>query len=102
MPVPRKRATVLWDTSLEDVLEDDDEEMEEQHSMSREEAVQKHEDNEVRIGKEKYMVCTRATLRISGAWSLEGRYCSPSFPHLIPIFFFFLIALILPKSSVKN
>ncbi|KFR11546.1 Kinesin-like KIF20B [Opisthocomus hoazin] len=72
MPVPRKRATVLWDTSLEDVLEDDDEEMEEQHSMSREEAVQKHEDNEVRIGKEKYMVCTRATLRISGAWSLEG------------------------------
>ncbi|KAF1636482.1 Kinesin-like protein KIF20B, partial [Eudyptes filholi] len=66
MPIPRKRATILWDRSLEDVIEDDDDdEMEEQHNMSKEEAVQKHEENQVLIGKEEYMVCARATLRIS-------------------------------------
>ncbi|KAM9610513.1 kinesin-like protein KIF20B isoform 2-T3 [Morphnus guianensis] len=54
MPIPRKRATVLWDRSLEDVIEHDDDEMEEQHNMSREEAVQKHEENKVLIGKEDY------------------------------------------------
>uniref|UniRef100_A0A663EEH3 Kinesin family member 20B n=1 Tax=Aquila chrysaetos chrysaetos TaxID=223781 RepID=A0A663EEH3_AQUCH len=54
MPIPRKRATILWDRSLEDVIEDDDDEMEEQHNMSREEAVQKHEENKVLIGKEDY------------------------------------------------
>ncbi|KAM6306154.1 kinesin-like protein KIF20B [Aegotheles albertisi] len=53
MPLPRKRATILWDRSLEDVIEDEDE-MEEQHNMSTEEAVPKHED-EVLIGKEEYM-----------------------------------------------
>ncbi|XP_075573701.1 kinesin-like protein KIF20B [Pelecanus crispus] len=57
MPIPRKRATILWDRSLEDVIEDDDDdEMEEQHSMSREEAVQKQEENKVLIGKEEYMM----------------------------------------------
>uniref|UniRef100_A0A8C8AG78 Kinesin family member 20B n=1 Tax=Otus sunia TaxID=257818 RepID=A0A8C8AG78_9STRI len=55
MPISRKRVTVLWDRSLEDVIEDDNE-MEEQH-MSREEAVQKNEDNKVLIGKKEYMVC---------------------------------------------
>uniref|UniRef100_A0A8B9RWV4 Kinesin family member 20B n=1 Tax=Accipiter nisus TaxID=211598 RepID=A0A8B9RWV4_9AVES len=54
MPIPRKRATILWDRSLEDVIEDDDDEVEEQHNMSREEAVQKHEENKVLIGKEDY------------------------------------------------
>ncbi|NXT38043.1 KI20B protein, partial [Pelecanoides urinatrix] len=73
MPISRKRATILWDRSLEDVIEhDNDEEMEEQHNMSREETVQKNEENNVLIGKEEYMVCARATLRISIAWSLEA------------------------------
>ncbi|NXJ38805.1 KI20B protein, partial [Ciconia maguari] len=71
MPIPRKRATILWDRSLEDVIEDDDDEMEEQHNTSREEAVQKYEENKVLIGKEDYMVCPRVTLRISVAWILE-------------------------------
>ncbi|KGL96268.1 Kinesin-like KIF20B [Charadrius vociferus] len=62
MPIPRKRATILWDKSLEDVVEDDDE-MEEEHNMSREESVQKYEENKVLLGKEEYMVCARATLR---------------------------------------
>ncbi|NWW02387.1 KI20B protein, partial [Oreocharis arfaki] len=57
MPIPRKRATILWDRTLEDVFEDDGDEMEEQPSMSREEAVQENEGNEVVIAKEKYMVC---------------------------------------------
>ncbi|KAM4896758.1 kinesin-like protein KIF20B [Sylvia borin] len=57
MPIPRKRATILWDRTLEDVFEDDDDnEMEEKPSMSREEAVQKNEGNEVVIAKEKYMM----------------------------------------------
>ncbi|XP_066179959.1 kinesin-like protein KIF20B [Sylvia atricapilla] len=55
MPIPRKRATILWDRTLEDVFEDDNE-MEEKPSMSREEAVQKNEGNEVVIAKEKYMM----------------------------------------------
>ncbi|XP_061315169.1 kinesin-like protein KIF20B isoform X1 [Pezoporus flaviventris] len=50
MPIPRKRTTVLWDRSLEDVIEDD----EEQH-MSKEEAVQQHEANQVCMRKEDYM-----------------------------------------------
>ncbi|NXV61401.1 KI20B protein, partial [Molothrus ater] len=56
MPIPRKRATILWDRTLEDVFEDDDDEMEEQLSASREEAVQESEGNEVVIAKEKYMM----------------------------------------------
>ncbi|XP_040437228.1 kinesin-like protein KIF20B [Falco naumanni] len=52
--MPRKRATILWDRSLEDVIEDD--EMEEQHYTSGEAAVQKHEENKVLIGEEKYMM----------------------------------------------
>ncbi|NWR17681.1 KI20B protein, partial [Emberiza fucata] len=57
MPIPRKRTTVLWDRTLEDVFEDDDDdEMEEQPTMSREEAVQEHEGNETVITKEKYMM----------------------------------------------
>ncbi|XP_068254916.1 kinesin-like protein KIF20B [Nyctibius grandis] len=55
MPVPRKRPTILWDRSLEDVIEDDDEKMEEQHNMSREAAVHKHKENKVLIGEEEYM-----------------------------------------------
>ncbi|KAL9847461.1 kinesin-like protein KIF20B isoform 1-T2 [Geothlypis trichas] len=54
--VPRKRATILWDRTLEDVFEDDDDEMEEQPSVSREEAVQENPGNEVVIAKEKYMM----------------------------------------------
>ncbi|KAM6265528.1 kinesin-like protein KIF20B [Porphyrio hochstetteri] len=54
MPIPRKRTTMLWDRSLEDVIEDDDE-MEEQHNVSREAAVPIHEENNVLIGKEEYM-----------------------------------------------
>ncbi|NWW18592.1 KI20B protein, partial [Falcunculus frontatus] len=62
MPIPRKRATILWDRTLEDVFEDDDDgDMEEQPSMSRE-AVQENEGNEVVVAKEKYMVCARAML----------------------------------------
>ncbi|NXP29893.1 KI20B protein, partial [Scytalopus superciliaris] len=72
MPIPRKRATILWDRTLEDVLEDDDNEMEEQHSTSGEEAVQENEENKVVVGKEDYMVCARATLRISIVCSLEA------------------------------
>ncbi|KFQ77663.1 Kinesin-like KIF20B [Phaethon lepturus] len=56
MPIPRKRATILWDRSLEDVIEDEDDEMEEEHNMSREAAVQTHEENKVLIGKEEYMM----------------------------------------------
>ncbi|NXG23346.1 KI20B protein, partial [Grallaria varia] len=55
MPIPRKRATILWDRTLEDVLEDDDDEREEKHSMSGEEAVQENEENKVVVGKEEYM-----------------------------------------------
>ncbi|NWS20247.1 KI20B protein, partial [Pachyramphus minor] len=67
MPIPRRRATILWDRTLEDVVEDndDDEEMEEQHSTSGEEAVQEKEESKVVIGKQEYMVCARATLRLS-------------------------------------
>ncbi|XP_069720441.1 kinesin-like protein KIF20B [Phaenicophaeus curvirostris] len=53
MPALRKRATTLWDRTLEDVIEDADDVMEEQHDASGEEAVQKCE--EVVIGKEEYM-----------------------------------------------
>lgn len=74
MPIPRKRATILWDRTLEDVVEDDDVEMEEESSGSRESAVQESEENEVVITKEKYMVCARATFRISIAWSHEAMY----------------------------
>ncbi|NWT82751.1 KI20B protein, partial [Lanius ludovicianus] len=56
MPIPRKRGTILWDRTLEDVFEDDDGEVEEQPSMSREEAVQENEGNEVVLAKEKYMM----------------------------------------------
>lgn len=82
--VPRKRATILWDRTLEDVFEDDDDEMEEQPSVSREEAVQENPGNEVVIAKEKYMVCAGAALRI--AWSLEAMYSS-GFLHLTLFFF---------------
>lgn len=101
MPIPRKRATILWDRTLEDVFEDDDDEMEEEPSMSRE-AVQDNAGNEVVIAKEKYMVCARATLGISIAWNLEAMYSG--FLHLAPLFFFCFPPhpLILPKSSVWN
>ncbi|XP_063194536.1 kinesin-like protein KIF20B [Chroicocephalus ridibundus] len=55
MPIPNKRPTILWDSSLEDVIEDDAE-MEEQSNMSREESVQKYEENKVLVGKEEYMM----------------------------------------------
>lgn len=100
MPIPRRRATILWDRTLEDVLEDDDDdEMEEQPSMSREEAVHKNEENETVIAKEQYMVCARATLRISIAWSLEAMYSS-GFLHLTLFsFFFFGLPPSLPYST---
>ncbi|XP_030900519.2 kinesin-like protein KIF20B [Melopsittacus undulatus] len=50
MLIPRKRTTMLWDRSLEDVIEDDDEE---QHMSG--EAVQQHEADQVCMGKEDYM-----------------------------------------------
>ncbi|KAM6390486.1 LOW QUALITY PROTEIN: kinesin-like protein KIF20B [Pluvialis apricaria] len=53
VPIPRKRPTILWDKSLEDVIEDDNE-MEEEHNMSTEESVQKYEEK-VLVGKEQYM-----------------------------------------------
>ncbi|XP_035186596.1 kinesin-like protein KIF20B isoform X3 [Oxyura jamaicensis] len=53
MRISRRRATILWDRSLEDVIEDDNGEMEEYHSMAREEE-QKHDENQVLIGKEEY------------------------------------------------
>nr|XP_047925108.1 kinesin-like protein KIF20B isoform X1 [Anser cygnoides] len=52
--IPRKRATVLWDRSLEDVIEGDNDEMEEHHSMAEEEEEQKHDETQVLIGKEEY------------------------------------------------
>ncbi|KAM8806044.1 kinesin-like protein KIF20B [Eudromia elegans] len=55
MPITRKRATILWDRSLEDVIEGDDE-MEEQLSMSGDETVQKYEGNKVLIGEEEYQM----------------------------------------------
>ncbi|NXF03769.1 KI20B protein, partial [Smithornis capensis] len=64
MPIPRKRPTILWDRTLEDVFEDDGDEMEEHHSIAGEEAAQVNEGNKVVIGKEEYMVCARAILRI--------------------------------------
>ncbi|KAM6415537.1 kinesin-like protein KIF20B [Rhynochetos jubatus] len=55
MPVPRKRATILWDRTLEDVIEDDDDELEEEHNMSGEETVHNLEEKVV-MGKEEYMM----------------------------------------------
>ncbi|NXG51311.1 KI20B protein, partial [Psilopogon haemacephalus] len=69
MPIPRKRATVLWDRSLEDVIEDDGDEMEEQYTTSTEKAVQQHE--EVILKKEEYMVCAKDISRISLIGLLE-------------------------------
>ncbi|NXT18936.1 KI20B protein, partial [Syrrhaptes paradoxus] len=63
MPIPRKRAAILWDTSLEDVIED--KEMEEQDDISREEEEQEYEERHVLIREEGYMVCAVATLIIS-------------------------------------
>lgn len=88
IPIPRQRATILWDRSLEDVIEDDNDEMEEQHNMSREEAVQKHEEYEVIMGEERYRVCAKTTLRTSVVWSLKARYSSCGFPHLSLFSFF--------------
>ncbi|NXX84580.1 KI20B protein, partial [Urocolius indicus] len=70
MPVPRKRATILWDRSLEDVAEDDDGEMEIQDNTSAEEAVQKQEENKVILREEDYKVCARATWKTSALLSL--------------------------------
>ncbi|NXM71796.1 KI20B protein, partial [Serilophus lunatus] len=58
VPIPRKRATILWDRTLEDVFEDDGE-IEEHHSTAGEEAVQDNEENKVIIGKEEYMAMLR-------------------------------------------
>ncbi|NXP05318.1 KI20B protein, partial [Thinocorus orbignyianus] len=55
IPIPRKIPTALWDTSLEDVFEDDDE-MEEEHNMSTEESVQQYEEDQILLGKEEYMM----------------------------------------------
>ncbi|NXN08439.1 KI20B protein, partial [Indicator maculatus] len=66
MPIPRKRATILWDRSLEDVIEDEGDESEEQYTMSTGEPVQ--QDGEVVVlGKEEFMVCARGTSIISVA-----------------------------------
>ncbi|XP_067995810.1 kinesin-like protein KIF20B [Melanerpes formicivorus] len=54
MPIPRKRATILWDRSLEDVIEDDDCEMEEHCTMSTEEPVQEDKEKVI-LGKEEFM-----------------------------------------------
>ncbi|KAH1164757.1 hypothetical protein KIL84_004992, partial [Mauremys mutica] len=58
--VARKRATVLWDRSLEDVIEDDDDltvdnnETHEEHDMAKE-MPNEEEENKVIIGKEDYL-----------------------------------------------
>ncbi|XP_071895687.1 kinesin-like protein KIF20B [Anas platyrhynchos] len=54
IPIPRKRATILWDRSVEDGIEDDNDEMEEHHNLEREEEEQRHDENQVLIGKEEY------------------------------------------------
>ncbi|NXK29560.1 KI20B protein, partial [Arenaria interpres] len=60
MPIPRRRPTILWDRSLEDVIENDDDEMEEEHQqqqkISTEEPVQKYEENKVLVGEQEYMM----------------------------------------------
>ncbi|NWW55019.1 KI20B protein, partial [Pedionomus torquatus] len=61
IPIPRKIPTVLWDMSLEDVIENDDDEMEEEHSTSTEESMHEYVENKVLVGKEEYMVCATAT-----------------------------------------
>uniref|UniRef100_A0A674K971 Kinesin family member 20B n=1 Tax=Terrapene triunguis TaxID=2587831 RepID=A0A674K971_9SAUR len=74
MQIARKRATVLWDRSLEDVIEDDDDltvdnnETHEEHDMAKEmpneeeeeydmakEMPNEEEENKVIIGKEEYL-----------------------------------------------
>lgn len=91
---------MLWDRSLEDVIEDDDEE---QH-ISREEAVQQHEANQVCMGKEDYMVCAKACLRVSVEWSLETEWYS-HFPISwffdLVFFFSFLITIILLEYGLQ-
>uniref|UniRef100_A0A8C3KMY2 Kinesin family member 20B n=1 Tax=Calidris pygmaea TaxID=425635 RepID=A0A8C3KMY2_9CHAR len=60
MPIPRRRPTILWDKSLEDVIENDDDETEEEHQhqqkISTEESMQKYEENKVLVGEEEYMM----------------------------------------------
>ncbi|NWS70147.1 KI20B protein, partial [Crotophaga sulcirostris] len=68
MPTSWKRAPILWDRSLEDVIEDADGEMEEQYNTSKE--AQNCE--QVLIRKTEYMVCARVTLRISLCGRLLG------------------------------
>uniref|UniRef100_A0A8C4VZR5 Kinesin family member 20B n=1 Tax=Gopherus evgoodei TaxID=1825980 RepID=A0A8C4VZR5_9SAUR len=53
MQVARKRATVLWDRSLEDVIEDDDDDLTE-YDMAKE-MLNDEEENKIIIGKEEYL-----------------------------------------------
>ncbi|XP_044857162.1 kinesin-like protein KIF20B [Mauremys mutica] len=59
--VARKRATVLWDRSLEDVIEDDltvdNNETHEEHDTAKE-MPEEEEENKVIIGKEDYLACS--------------------------------------------
>ncbi|KAM6105822.1 LOW QUALITY PROTEIN: kinesin-like protein KIF20B [Pterocles gutturalis] len=52
MPIPRRTGSNLWYRSLEDVIED---ETEEQHDISREEAVQEQEENHVLLTESGYL-----------------------------------------------
>lgn len=97
MTIPRRSAGFLWDRTLEDVVEDDDYEMEQEHNKSGEETVLKYEENEVLIGKEEYSVSARTALRISASLRLITTSLFSSISLL-----FLLSTLSVHQISVKN
>ncbi|KAH1164831.1 hypothetical protein KIL84_009520, partial [Mauremys mutica] len=89
--VARKRATVLWDRSLEDVIEDDDDltvdnnETHEEHDMAKE-MPNEEEENKVIIGKEDYLDNTVTTIKRqmpkeNSDGTIEGTQSSESVKH---------------------
>lgn len=97
MTVPRRSTGFLWDRTLEDVVEDDDYEMEQEHKKSGEETVLKYEENKVLVGKEEYSVSARTALRVSAFL----RLVTTSFFSSISLLFV-LSTLSVPKFNVKN
>ncbi|XP_042749616.1 kinesin-like protein KIF20B [Lagopus leucura] len=97
MTVPRRSTGFLWDRTLEDVVEDDDYEMEQEHKKSGEETVLKYEENKVLVGKEEYSVSARTALSISESL----RLVTTSFFSSISLLFV-LSTLSVPKFNVKN
>ncbi|KAH1164685.1 hypothetical protein KIL84_008131 [Mauremys mutica] len=89
--VARKRATVLWDRSLEDVIEDDDDltvdnnETHEEHDTAKE-MPEEEEENKVIIGKEDYLANTVTTIKRqmpkeNSDGTIEGTQSSESVKH---------------------